>query len=50
MKGLDKKLKVQDLGPYTYIEKFEKVNVTFNKNHTISYRVSEYNIPPLLVQ
>lgn len=41
MRGLDAKLKVEDLGPYTYIEKFEKVNVTFNGNYTISYRVSE---------
>lgn len=40
MKGLDKTLKVEDLGPYVYIEKFEKVNVTFNNNFTISYRVS----------
>ncbi|KAG4077953.1 hypothetical protein HA402_013453 [Bradysia odoriphaga] len=38
MRGLDKKLKVEDLGPYTYIETFGKVNVTFNGNYTISYR------------
>lgn len=42
LKGLDKKLKVEDLGPYVYIEKLEKVNVTFNANHTISYRVSKH--------
>ncbi len=45
MRGDDKKLIVEDLGPYTYMEKFEKVNVTFHKNHTISYRVS---IPSIL--
>lgn len=42
LKGLDTKLKVEDLGPYVYIEKFEKVNVTFNDNYTISYRVSKH--------
>lgn len=41
MSGLDEKLKVEDIGPLTYREKFEKVNVTFNNNYTISYRVSE---------
>lgn len=40
LKGQDKKLIVEDLGPYVYIEKFEKVNVTFNDNYTISYKVS----------
>lgn len=39
LKGLDKKLVVEDLGPYVYVEKFEKVDVKFNKNYTISYRV-----------
>lgn len=41
MKGEDKVLKVKDLGPYTYIEQYEKVDVTFNENYTISYRVSK---------
>lgn len=43
LRGEDKKLKVEDLGPYVYKEKFEKVNVTFNNNHTISYQVSKKN-------
>lgn len=42
LNGLDTKLKVEDLGPYVYIEKLEKVNVTFNVNHTITYRVSKH--------
>lgn len=40
LEGLDKKLIVEDLGPYVYMETFEKVNVTFNNNNTISYKVS----------
>ena len=40
MNGEDKKLKVEELGPYVYIEKFGKVNVRYNANYTITYRVS----------
>lgn len=40
LEGLDEKLTVKELGPYVYSEKFEKVNVTFNANKTITYRVS----------
>lgn len=40
MSGLDDKLIVEDIGPFTYVEKLEKVNVTYNNNDTISYRVS----------
>ncbi|KAL0281385.1 UNVERIFIED_CONTAM: hypothetical protein PYX00_002386 [Menopon gallinae] len=29
---------LEELGPYVYIETWEKVNVTFNKNGTISYQ------------
>ena len=29
---------LQELGPYVYIETWEKVDVTFNKNDTVSYR------------
>lgn len=35
----DDKLIVKDLGPYVYRERYEKVNVVFNPNGTISYRV-----------
>lgn len=38
--GYDDKLMVEDIGPFSYVEKVEKVNVVYNKNHTISYRVS----------
>lgn len=38
--GLDEKLHVADIGPYVYRETVNKVNVVFNANHTISYRVS----------
>lgn len=31
VKGLDKKLKLEDLGPYVYAENSTKVNVVFNK-------------------
>lgn len=40
MDGLDDKLIVEDIGPFTYVEKVEKVNVVYNDNDTISYRVS----------
>lgn len=40
MDGLDDKLIVEDIGPFTYVEKVEKVQVVYNANHTISYRVS----------
>lgn len=33
------KLHVQDLGPYVYRERVEKVDVVFHANNTISYRV-----------
>ncbi|XP_021917908.1 scavenger receptor class B member 1-like [Zootermopsis nevadensis] len=37
-KGIDKKLKVQEVGPYVYREHAEKVNVVFNPNGTVSYQ------------
>lgn len=37
--GIDKKLIVKDVGPYVYTERAQKVNVTYNDNNTISYRV-----------
>ncbi|EEB15399.1 scavenger receptor class B member, putative [Pediculus humanus corporis] len=37
-KGIDKKLQIQELGPYTYIEKWERVDVRFNKNGTATYK------------
>lgn len=40
MSGLDDKLIVEDIGPFTFVEKLEKVNVVYNDNDTISYRVS----------
>lgn len=38
--GQDDKLKLVDLGPYTYIERSEKIDVKFYPNKTITYRVS----------
>lgn len=40
LNGDDDKLKVEDIGPYIYTEKTQKVNVVYNKNNTISYRVT----------
>lgn len=40
IEGLDDKLIVEDIGPLTYVEKVEKVDVVYNDNNTISYRVS----------
>lgn len=40
LNGTDDKLTVEDIGPFTYTEKVEKVNVVYNDNDTISYRVS----------
>ncbi|KAK6633668.1 hypothetical protein RUM44_004275 [Polyplax serrata] len=37
-KGIDSKLKIQELGPYTYTEKWERVDVKFNENGTATYR------------
>ena len=39
LRGQAPKLIVEDLGPYIYLEKVEKVNVVFNSNFTISYQV-----------
>ncbi|XP_066991111.1 scavenger receptor class B member 1 [Anabrus simplex] len=36
----EEKARVEEIGPYTYIEKLEKVNVVFNKNSTISFQES----------
>lgn len=43
--GQDDKLKLVDLGPYTYIERSEKVDVQFYPNKTITYRVREGRNP-----
>uniref|UniRef100_A0A1B6DPI6 Scavenger receptor class B member 1 n=1 Tax=Clastoptera arizonana TaxID=38151 RepID=A0A1B6DPI6_9HEMI len=34
----DLKLKVHEIGPYVYSEQLVNTNVTFNNNHTVSYR------------
>lgn len=34
------KIKVVDIGPLTYKEHTTKVNVIFNDNHTVTFRVS----------
>lgn len=39
LSGEDDKLIVQDVGPYVYTEKTQKVDVVYNDNNTISYRV-----------
>ncbi|XP_011194482.1 lysosome membrane protein 2 isoform X1 [Zeugodacus cucurbitae] len=36
--GIDDKIKVNDIGPLTYKEHTTKVNVSFNKNHTVTFR------------
>lgn len=36
--GKERKIKVQDIGPLVYKEHTRKVNVTFNKNYTVSFR------------
>lgn len=40
--GLDDKLKVEDVGPYIYTEKTQKVDVVYHDNNTISYRVIRF--------
>lgn len=40
LSGKAKKLKVTDLGPYTYSENATKTQVQFNKNSTVTFRVS----------
>ncbi|XP_069684901.1 scavenger receptor class B member 1-like [Periplaneta americana] len=37
-KGIDKKLRVQEVGPYVYREYTEKVNIVFHDNGTVSYQ------------
>ncbi|XP_053965743.1 lysosome membrane protein 2 [Anastrepha ludens] len=36
--GIDDKIKVEDIGPLTYKEHTTKVNVSFNQNHTVTFR------------
>lgn len=38
LENLDDKIKVDDLGPYTYEEHSKKVNVSFNTNYTVTYK------------
>lgn len=38
--GTDDKLIVEDIGPFVYTEKTTKVEVVYNNNNTISYRVN----------
>lgn len=40
LNGIDEKLKVEDVGPLTYKEHTTKVNVVFNNNFTVTFRVS----------
>lgn len=40
LQGTDSKLIVRDIGPYVYTEKTQKVDVVYNDNNTISYRVN----------
>lgn len=37
MRGIDSKLKVEEVGPYVYQEFLVNNNVTFNDNHTVTY-------------
>ncbi|XP_055922794.1 lysosome membrane protein 2 [Eupeodes corollae] len=37
VRGLDKKLKLEEVGPYVYQEYLEHHNATFNANNTLSY-------------
>ncbi|XP_031630052.1 lysosome membrane protein 2 isoform X2 [Contarinia nasturtii] len=38
LSGADKKLIVEDVGPFVYTERTQKVEVQYNDNNTISYR------------
>lgn len=40
LEGKHDKLIVKDIGPLVYTERTEKVDVQYNDNNTISYRVS----------
>lgn len=48
-KGIDTRLQVEELGPYVYRQRTEKVNVVFNHNGTVSYqeKVSLSFVPEL---
>ncbi|KAE8751623.1 hypothetical protein FOCC_FOCC001470 [Frankliniella occidentalis] len=37
LEGFDEKLRVQELGPYTYRETLERINIRFHDNGTMSY-------------
>ncbi|XP_059614955.1 uncharacterized protein LOC132260689 [Phlebotomus argentipes] len=41
--GTDKKLHVEEVGPYVYYEKLTKEHIVFNGNNTISYREKRVN-------
>lgn len=43
LKGEDTKIRIQDLGPYTYEQLATKVNVKFNDNYTVTFNVSLIN-------
>lgn len=42
LNGIDDHLEVKDVGPFVYTEKTQKVEVVYNDNNTISYRVSAH--------
>lgn len=39
LSGEDKILKLQDYGPLVYTEKVSKIDIVFNENGTVSYKV-----------
>lgn len=40
LEGKAEKIEIKDLGPLTYKEHTTKVNVVFNDNYTVTFRVS----------
>lgn len=37
LKGLDKKINIQEVGPYIFSERFTHTNISFNENGTLTY-------------
>lgn len=44
LSGRDKKIKLQDIGPYVYKQFGSRVNLEFDADHKITFNVSRLNI------
>lgn len=44
LSGRDKKIKLQDIGPYVYKQFGSRVNLEFDEDHKITFNVSQLNI------